>query len=177
MENLDTLHWNQEQKTYCDQALDDSESAIHICHKGYLSLFPMTLGLLPADAPQLGAILDIIENEDELWSEYGLRSLSASDPFFGQGENYWRGPIWLNINYLALQSLYKNYMHVSGPYQIRAQRIYSQLRENIIRNVYSDYKKTGYVWEQYSPKDGHGMRSHPFTGWSSLVLLIMAEKY
>lgn len=91
---------------YCDQALQDNKP-VHVCHKGYLSLFPMTLGLLPADSPKLGAILDIIENEDELWSPYGLRSLSASDPIFGTGENYWRGPIWININYLTLQSLYK----------------------------------------------------------------------
>lgn len=80
--------------------------AIHVCHKGYISLFPMILGLLPADSPKLSATLDIIENEDELWSPYGLRSLSLSDPMYNTGEVYWRGPIWLNINYLTLQSLY-----------------------------------------------------------------------
>ncbi|ORE08505.1 glycoside hydrolase [Rhizopus microsporus var. microsporus] len=175
--NLDDLHWNEEKQMYCDQALDEAQSPIHVCHKGYLSLFPMALGLLPADSPKLGAILDMIQDEQELWSSYGLRSLSASDPFFGTGENYWRGPVWLNINYLTLQSLYKNYMHTPGPFQARAQTIYTQLREIIIRNVYKEYKKTGYVWEQYSQDDGHGMRSHPFTGWTSLVLLIMAEKY
>ncbi|KAI7907127.1 glycoside hydrolase [Cokeromyces recurvatus] len=174
--NLDVLHWNEEKNMYCDQSLKHNKP-IHICHKGYISLFPMMLGLLPADSPKLGAILDIIEKEDELWSPYGLRSLSASDPYFGTGEDYWRGPIWININYLTLQSLYKNYMHVSGPYQTRAQNIYTKLRSNIIRNVYKNYKKTGYVWEQYSEKDGKGLRSHPFTGWTSLVLLIMAEKY
>jgi hypothetical protein len=42
-----------------------------------------------------------------LWSPYGLRSLSASHPLFGQGENYWRGPIWVHMNYMALSSLYK----------------------------------------------------------------------
>ncbi|KAL0141009.1 mannosyl-oligosaccharide glucosidase CWH41/GLS1 [Mucor lusitanicus] len=174
--NLDVLHWNEEENMYCDQALQDNKP-VHICHKGYLSLFPMTLGLLPADSPKLGAILDIIEKEDELWSPYGLRSLSASDPIFGTGENYWRGPIWININYLTLQSLYKNYMHVPGPYQDRAQKIYTKLRDNLIRNVYKNYKQTGYVWEQYSESEGKGLHSHPFTGWTSLILLIMAEEY
>lgn len=133
--NLDVLHWSEEEKMYCDQALAD-DKPVHICHKGYLTLFPMTLGLLPADSPKLGALLDIIESETELWSPYGLRSLSASDEFFGVGENYWRGPVWININYLTLQSLYKNYMHTPGPYQERAQKIYKKLRENLIRNVY-----------------------------------------
>ncbi|KAI9471930.1 MAG: glycoside hydrolase [Benjaminiella poitrasii] len=174
--NLDELHWNEEKQMYCDQALEENKP-VFVCHKGYLSLFPMTLGLLPADSYKLGAVLDMIEKEDELWSPYGLRSLSASDPYFGTGEDYWRGPIWININYLTLQSLYKNYMHVPGPYQVRAQKIYTKLRDNIIRNVYKDYKETGYVWEQYSENNGKGVRSHPFTGWTSLVLLIMAEKY
>jgi mannosyl-oligosaccharide glucosidase len=104
--NLDALHWNEEEKMYCDQALEDNKP-VFVCHKGYLTLFPMTLGLLPADSPKLEALLDIIESEKELWSPYGLRSLSASDPVFGTGENYWRGPVWININYLTLQSLYK----------------------------------------------------------------------
>lgn len=133
--NLDVLHWSEEKNMYCDQALSDNKP-VHICHKGYLTLFPLTLGLLPVDSPKLGALLDIIESEAELWSPYGLRSLSASDEFFGIGENYWRGPIWININYLTLQSLYKNYMHTPGPYQKRAQKIYSKLRDNLIRNVY-----------------------------------------
>ena len=40
-----------------------------------------------------------------------------------------------------------------------------------------EYMRTGYVWEQYNPITGKGQRSHPFTGWSALVVLIMAEHY
>lgn len=55
--------------------------------------------------------------------------------------------------------------------------MYIGLRNDIVENVYGEWKKTGYVWEQYSGVDGKGLRSHPFTGWTSLVLLIMAEKF
>ncbi|KAI9245829.1 glycoside hydrolase [Phascolomyces articulosus] len=176
LENLDVLHWNEEHQVYCDQTVEEGEP-VHVCHKGYVSLIPFGLGLIPVDSPKLGATLDMIENENELWTPYGLRSLSASDPKYRTGEAYWRGPIWMNINYLTLQSLYNNYIHVPGPYQEQAQRIYTNLRNNIIKNVYKDYRKTGYVWEQYDDETGQGVRSHPFTGWTSLVLLIMAEQY
>ena len=79
---------------------------VHVCHKGYASLLPLALGLIPVDSDKLGATLNMIENDKELWSPYGLRSLSASDPKYKTGEVYWRGPIWININFLTLQSLH-----------------------------------------------------------------------
>jgi mannosyl-oligosaccharide glucosidase len=72
-----------------------------------VSIFPLLLGLVPRDSPHLAALLDMISDPAHLWSDYGLRSLSKSDPYYSQGENYWRGPIWINMNYLALSSLYK----------------------------------------------------------------------
>lgn len=49
---------------------------------------------------QLEAMLDLIESPG-LWTPWGLRSLSSADPSFGQDENYWRGNIWINMNFLA----------------------------------------------------------------------------
>ena len=67
-------------------------------------------------------------------------------------------------------------MYVEGPYREHAEKIYKELRENIIKTVFDEYKRTGYIWEQYS-FDGKGKRSHPFSGWTGMVALIMAEKY
>ena len=57
------------------------------------------------DSKRLGAVLDLIGDEEELWSPYGLRSLSKSDEFYHTAEDYWRGPIWMNMNYLAVSQL------------------------------------------------------------------------
>jgi mannosyl-oligosaccharide glucosidase len=50
-------------------------------------------------------VLDLMEDEEELWSEFGLRSLSKSDELYHTGEDYWRGPVWMPINYLAVSQL------------------------------------------------------------------------
>ncbi|KAF7304743.1 Mannosyl-oligosaccharide glucosidase [Mycena kentingensis (nom. inval.)] len=175
--NIDDLHWNEEHKMYCDANVDSDDESYHVCNAGYLSMFPLFLGLLPPTSPHLGPMLDMLHDPDQLWSPYGLRSLSATHPEFGQGENYWKGPVWIQMNYLALRSLFKKYSVEDGPYKARAQQIYHELRNNIIDNVFKEYQRTGYVWEQYDATTGQGMRSHPFTGWTSLVTLILAETY
>ena len=45
------------------------------------------------------------------------------------------------------------------------------------RNVVRNYHQTGFLWEQYDQKKGKGKGARLFTGWTSLVLLIMAEAY
>lgn len=48
---------------------------------------------------------------------------------------------------------------------------------SLTHHTAQEYQLTGYVWEQYDPKTGKGKRSHPFTGWSALVINILAEKF
>ncbi|OJA11997.1 hypothetical protein AZE42_04747 [Rhizopogon vesiculosus] len=175
--NIDDLHWNEESEMYCDVGIDLDDDSAHICNAGYLSLFPFMLSLLPSDSPHLGPILDMLRDPEQLWSEHGIRSLSKSHADFGQGENYWRGPIWVQMNYMVLGALHNTYARQEGPFQERAQEIYDELRKNVVDNVFKEYQRTGYVWEQYDALTGEGRRSHPFTGWTSLVTLILAEKY
>jgi mannosyl-oligosaccharide glucosidase len=65
----------------------------------------MILGLLSPESKRLKATIDLIKNPQELWTSHGVLSLSQSDKYFGTGENYWRGPIWINVNFLILKSL------------------------------------------------------------------------
>ncbi|CAL0306373.1 unnamed protein product [Lupinus luteus] len=65
----------------------------------------------------------------------------------------------------------------NGPYQHRAKAIYEELRINLIRNIVQNYQQTGFLWEQYDLIKGKGKGTHQFTGWTSLVVLIMAEAY
>jgi mannosyl-oligosaccharide glucosidase len=105
---MSDVHWDEQSKSFCDVSVNAYENATEfIVHKGYMSLFPFVHNLIPHDSPQLKDVLDMISDEDELWPPYGLRSLSAKDTLYGKGENYWRGPIWINMNYLVLRALHK----------------------------------------------------------------------
>jgi mannosyl-oligosaccharide glucosidase len=86
------------------------------------------------------------------------------------------GAIWINMNYMVLSAL-QHYAKVPGPYSDKAQQLYKKLRANLIKNMLRVYETTGHVWEQYDDKTGNGKGSHPFTGWSSLIVLIMSELY
>ncbi|KAL3458692.1 glycoside hydrolase [Aspergillus heterothallicus] len=171
--NIDDLHWDTDAKAYCDATIDDYEESVHVCHKGYVSLMPFLTGMVGPDSPRLEAILDLIEDPEQLWSDYGIRSLSKQDEFYGTVENYWRSPVWININYLVLKNLYDTAI-ANGPQQARARTIYSKLRNNLVENVFREWKKTGFAWEQYNPETGQGQRTQHFTGWTSLVVKMMS---
>lgn len=61
-----------------------------------------------------------------------------------------------------------------GPHRARAAKLYNSLRRNLVQNVYSEWERTGFAWEQYNPEDGRGQRTQHFTGWTSLVVGVMA---
>lgn len=150
-------------------------------HVGYVSLFPFMGGLIPPGSQILEKQLDLISNRSTLWTRFGLRSLAKTSSLFMKRNTehdppYWRGPIWMNMNYMILSALH-HYSRVEGPYREKAKNIYSDLRNNLIRNVVNNYHQTGYFWEQYDQKTGKGKGTPMFTGWTSLVLLIMAEDY
>ena len=66
----------------------------HVPRIGYVSLFPLLLKLLAPDNPRLGAVLDMMENPALLWSDFGIRSLSASDPYYRKNNAQHDTPYW-----------------------------------------------------------------------------------
>lgn len=57
------------------------------------------------DHPHLEAVLDLIRDSEELWSSHVICSLSHKDKYYSTGEKYWRSPVWININNLAMKRL------------------------------------------------------------------------
>eukprot|EP00762_Andalucia_godoyi_P008717 ANDGO_00452.mRNA.1 Mannosyl-oligosaccharide glucosidase GCS1 len=164
LDELSSYYWNK------DFGMHTDWNSTHI---GYVTLFPLIAGILDASSREFDTILKLIRSEDYLWTPFGLASLARNDRLFQSGENYWRGSIWINVQYLVLRSLHRNYVSVSRAAKI----LYHELRGNVLHNLANEFSATGFLWEQYHPLTGRGLRSRPFTGWTSLVVLIHAELY
>ncbi|WOL02483.1 mannosyl-oligosaccharide glucosidase GCS1 isoform X2 [Canna indica] len=181
------LRWHQVksqdnvQKELVRETLETPQLKL-VPHLGYVSLFPFMMGIIPPESPVLQKQLELISNRSTLWTDYGVRSLSRTSSLYMKRNTehdppYWRGPIWINMNYMILSALH-HYSQEDGPYKTTAEKIYGDLRSNLIRNIVRNYYETGFLWEQYDQKNkGKGKGARPFTGWTSLVLLMMAETY
>jgi len=189
-------------------------------HVGYNALFPMFFRLVK-NSQRLNAILDLIEginnvnsgNYSLLTKGCGLRSLSKSSSLYNERNTrhdppYWRGTVWINMQYLACSSLYyyanlpeetefkyanndefenlEPIRYLDLKTKQRCRQLYDKIRNDVIQCVYKEWKRTGYVWEQYEDEPmsddvfgliHKGKGTRPFTGWSANVVLLMAEIY
>lgn len=151
----------------------------YVPHFGYVSLFPFLLCIFEPDHPAVGELITDMKDPELLWTDYGLRSLSKTSSLYNTSNTqhdppYWRGAIWININFMALQAL-KHYSRVDGPFMKKAGATFAALKRNVVNNVVAEYERTGYIWEQYDDITGLGKRSHPFTGWTALFVLMIED--
>jgi len=187
---LKALHWDSSRRVFADYGLDTPDVVLHdgrrvvetngslpelgfvSQHAGYVTMFPLALKLIPTDAPELTAVLDVLASPEHMWSPHGLRSLASSSPIYDQHNTkhdapYWRGAIWINMNYLILDALRTTY--AGHP---RAREIADALRDNLVATIGRQYHERGFVFENYDDKTGEGRGCFPFTGWSALVALM-----
>jgi len=176
-------------------------------HFGYVSCFPWMFGLLKliggvssdsALSFQSAPLIPLNEyNENnkltktwlakfksELVSKFGIRSLSSKDSLFGKGENYWRGKIWANLNYLTIGQMMKvgssgQKASESADTKSLKQEVESlgkKLAVGFLNNVMKVFDSKGNFFENYDPKTGAGTGAVPFTGWTAVAFLLLASE-
>ena len=189
-ETLKSLHWDPERRAFADYGLNSPDAVLRdgrrvidtngslpelgfvSQHLGYVTMFPLALRLIPEEAPELPDVLDILASPEHMWSPHGLRSLASSSPIYNAWNTkhdppYWRGAIWVNMNYLILDALRTKY--AGHPRALEAARA---LRENLVSTIGGQYDARGFVFENYDDQTGEGRGCFPFTGWSALVGLM-----
>ena len=139
-------------------------------HIGYINLFPIFFG--DFNEKELGNLFKFLGDKNEFLSDYGIRSLVKNDLLYRTGDDYWRGKIWIQINYLVLRGLKKYFMDNK-----EIKNIYDDVRYGVIKAVYRTWSRSHTFFENYDDKTGEGVMNHPFNGWTSTILLILSENY
>ena len=137
------------------------------------SFVPLAFGMLP-QAEGARMIRQHLLNPAEMRSPYGFRSVAKSDPVYNNDAiidpySNWRGPIWINANYLNYISL-KRY-----GFDKEAAGLSGMLG----RMVLADIQKWGSMHEDYDAETGLGLAPTPeqsenhvfsgFVGWNLLA--------
>ena len=134
------------------------------------------------DNAKLESTLQFAVDNETMFSPYGLRGVSKRDIFYFPGTGYWRGPVWISVNYIVLRGLKKyfmNYVPVTPLNDVMKdpKDLYEALRRNLVQAVYDNWEPEHLFYENFNDVTGKGQYSHPFTGWTTLILLIMSERY
>jgi hypothetical protein len=152
-------------------------------HRGILNLYTLGFGLMDKNMTQrIDNALAFAADENEIFSPFGLRGLSARDELYSPNHGYWRGPVWVSVNYLVLRGLNKWYLDYVPEQPLSSKirdvkELYTAIRKNLLTAVYKSWEVEHLFYENWNDISGKGQFSHPFTGWTTLVLLIFTEKY
>jgi len=166
-----TTLWSPKDAMFFNRRRDNGKWVRVIAWSNFL---PLVNGLLaPSDARRM--IRNHLLNPAEMRAPYGFRSLSKSDPDYNNEAiinpySNWRGPIWINANYLDWVALRR--------YGFRTESRW--LANTLATTLRRDIAKWGSMHEDYNAETGDGLaptvaqspngRFAGFVGWNLLAL-------
>jgi hypothetical protein len=168
-ESGDALIWKKRAKELIkniDKYLWDEESGMYYAHqnnkqnklKTPFSLFPLLSGNLQKDKGR--RLVNHLFNEEEFWTNFPVPSVAANESSFNP-DQMWRGPAWVNVNYLLVEGLTR-----SG-FPGEAQRLRKITLEKQMH--LPDF------YEFYNPLTGEpGSKAAPIFGWSAAFFIDLA---
>ncbi len=158
--NFNKFFWDEEDKIYYNI---DVRTGQHIKRVSYNSLIPLWGKLVP-EINGKAFIKRYVLSSKHLWSGYGIRTLSKSDPDYNNKNiikpySNWQGPVWPIANYM--------YMHGLLNYGFQKEAI--TLAQKISRLVIEDIKESGGMHENYDAESGAPLAAPNFVSWNILV--------
>ncbi len=107
-----------------------------------------------------------LTNPHEFNLKYGIPTTSADHPLF-KGDQYWRGNVWINVNYFVWLGL-KKFLSKNPNYAPA-----KEMADKIKEATFSLLDKTGF-FEYFHPEKGEGYGAKSF-GWNGIVMFMMEE--
>ena len=122
------------------------------------NLFPLITGRLPEHVTR--RLVAHLTDENEFWSRYPLPTVALNDPRFDP-LTMWRGPTWVNVNYLLIEGLQR-----TG---------YTDLARELRRRTLDLICLHDDIYEYYQPQTGEvPPQAASIFGWSSAVFIDLA---
>jgi len=122
------------------------------------NLFPLITGQMPPDISNR-LVLHLMD-ERQFWSRYPVPTVAMDDPKYDPYQ-MWRGPTWVNVNYLLIEGLQR-----SG---------YSDLSRELRQRTLDLICCRSDIYEYYHPVSGENPpNAASMFGWSSAVFIDLA---
>jgi hypothetical protein len=122
------------------------------------SLFPLITGQMPPEISD--RLVAHLTDERQFWSRYPVPTVAMDDPKYEPLE-MWRGPTWVNVNYLLIEGLQR-----SG---------YLDLARELRRRTLDLICCRDDIYEYYHPETGENPpKAASMFGWSSAVFIDLA---
>jgi putative isomerase len=122
------------------------------------SLFPLITGRLPPDI--LRRLIAHLNDEREFWPRYPVPTVALDDSKFNPLQ-MWRGPTWVNVNYLLIEGLQR-----TG---------YIDLARELRRRTLDMISSQNDIYEYYHPLTGEAPpKAASIFGWSSAIFIDLA---
>ncbi|MBN1373365.1 MAG: hypothetical protein JW987_15620 [Anaerolineaceae bacterium] len=167
-ERINRLLWNDTEGMYLNRYWDGRFS--HSISP--TNFYPLLAGIVPKEwAEQMAG--EHLLNPREFWGEFGLPSISRSDPGYRQKEviregvaqpmtDYWRGRIWGPMNFLVSEGLRR----------CGFDREAHELARKSVRLFLKEWQDEGHVHENYDDISGDGdnvPNADPLYHWGALL--------
>ena len=152
--------WNEAEGLYLNYLLDDQT---HQSVKAATNFYPLLTGL-PSQERAERMVREHLLNEEEFRGDWVVPVSPKNDPSY-RDQLYWRGRIWPPVNFLIYLGLRE--------YDLPEAR--RELVEKSREMFLAEWKRSGSVWENYSPitgKGGDSPHSHPLYTWGGLLGLM-----
>lgn len=165
----DALHWrtraNQLTRQMIDYFWDEAAGVFWAKRNGQplhvltpFNLYPLLTGRLPQTMNE--RLVAHLCSPDEFWARYPLATVARNDPTYDPNK-MWRGPTWVNINYLFIEGLMR------CGYSARARELRDKTLELLMRHTD--------IFEYYHPETGDPPPDAArFFGWSAAIMVDLA---
>ncbi|MHA1680503.1 MAG: MGH1-like glycoside hydrolase domain-containing protein [Promethearchaeota archaeon] len=167
--------WDDDVSFYFDKAFEGDRKGEFIGPKMISGWYPLFAGVVPRE--RLAKYLAHLTDKREFWGDFPVATVAMDEESFDNEMNMWRGPTWINTNYMIIKGL-KGYGFRALP---------GELAYITVKNVFDVYNKNGMFYEYYGSVGGNDNIEHfsrkneksgprpYFGGWTGLTANLLFE--